>query len=430
MKTKFFILAASFVLAFSPLGAIAQDDDVDIIPPNEVKNVTASTDETSITLFWDETLDDTEEEVESYKIYYSTESILDNEGEYNQPVIQTEDNSLTYTVKVIEGETYYFTMTAIDMAGNESISFSKPEVEVTIGGEPDTTPTENEFDELIEDEDDEALDPFADENDTPTVLSAEANTSTSVAMNFSEAIVLPKDMPELAFSIANAFDQTEELEVISAEIDEEDPEKVILTTEDQSKGVTYTITVSADVTDIDDKPISSGITDSASFEGTDVIEEELEILEDNTMEDIFDEMDLEDLDEEIIEDTTPPENITNFLLSFEEVIDSFIIKMSWIPSINTAKDLFDQILYTSMNKGEKYDAGKSLGSKQSKYQLENMEGGKEYTFKITSKDVSGNENIGVIKSIRLPQTGPVTTSLFALSSLIAGGYVLRRKRKK
>ena len=40
-----------------------------------------------------------------------------------------------------------------------------------------------------------------------------------------------------------------------------------------------------------------------------------------------------------------------------------------------------------------------------KYELPGMEGGKEYTFKITTKDASGNESVGVVKSIRLPQTG-------------------------
>jgi fibronectin type 3 domain-containing protein len=127
-------------------------------------------------------------------------------------------------------------------------------------------------------------------------------------------------------------------------------------------------------------------------------------------------------------DTTPPENISKLLLSFRKDLEKFVVMMSWTPSLNTAKDLVDQIMYMSMDKGKSYDAGKSLGALVAKTEVANLDGGKEYAFKITTKDASGNESTGVVKSIRLPQTGPAL-GLLLLGSVGAAKRLLRRKKK-
>jgi len=127
-------------------------------------------------------------------------------------------------------------------------------------------------------------------------------------------------------------------------------------------------------------------------------------------------------------DTTPPENITKLLLSFKKELEKFVVMMSWTPSLNTAKDLVDQLLYMSMDKGKSYDTGKSLGAVVAKTEVANLDAGKEYAFKITTKDASGNESTGVVKSIRLPQTGPAL-GLLLLGSLGAAKRLLKRKKQ-
>jgi hypothetical protein len=129
-----------------------------------------------------------------------------------------------------------------------------------------------------------------------------------------------------------------------------------------------------------------------------------------------------------VKDITPPENITKLLLSFKKDLEKFVVMMSWTPSLNTAKDLVDQILYMSMDKGKSYDTGKSLGPVVAKTEVPNLDGGKEYAFKITTKDASGNESTGVVKSIRLPQTGPAL-GLLILGSLGAAKRLLKRKKQ-
>ncbi|MFH1012675.1 MAG: fibronectin type III domain-containing protein [Candidatus Peregrinibacteria bacterium] len=136
---------------------------------------------------------------------------------------------------------------------------------------------------------------------------------------------------------------------------------------------------------------------------------------------------LETLDE-MQSDTTPPENITNLILSFREQLEKFIVLLRWTASINSAGDLIDQILYMSLDRGKTYDNGKSLGSSKVNHEVPNLEGGKEYTFKITTKDAVGNESVGVVKSIRLPQTG-VAVGLLLLVSGVGAARALKRKRK-
>ena len=126
-------------------------------------------------------------------------------------------------------------------------------------------------------------------------------------------------------------------------------------------------------------------------------------------------------------DTTPPENITNLLASYKKKLKKFIVSLSWTASLNTAKDLADQMLYQSLNRGKTYDTGKSLGALATKTDVTNLDGGKEYTFKVTTKDTSGNESTGVVKSIRLPQTG-VGVGILLLGSMYGAHRVMRRKK--
>jgi hypothetical protein len=133
-----------------------------------------------------------------------------------------------------------------------------------------------------------------------------------------------------------------------------------------------------------------------------------------------------------IPDTTPPEDITGLMLTFRETLEpfeKFAVTMRWTASLNTAKDLVDQILYQSMDRGRTFDTGKSLGASAVSHEVEDLDGGKEYHFKITTKDAVGNESVGVIKSIRLPSTG-AGVGLALLLSALGAKKVLARKEEE
>jgi hypothetical protein len=128
-------------------------------------------------------------------------------------------------------------------------------------------------------------------------------------------------------------------------------------------------------------------------------------------------------------DTTPPENITKLILAFKKELEKYTVMLNWTASVNTAKDLVDQILYMSMDKGKNYDSGKSLGPTVVKTEVGSLEAGKEYAFKITTKDASGNESTGVVKSIRLPQTG-AGVGFLLFTSVMGAKRLLRRKKQE
>jgi fibronectin type 3 domain-containing protein len=68
----------------------------------------------SATLSW---TPNTETDLASYRIYVST-----NQGSYGAPVATVPAGTASYTVNGLAiGNTYYFRITAVDTAGNESL---------------------------------------------------------------------------------------------------------------------------------------------------------------------------------------------------------------------------------------------------------------------------------------------------------------------
>lgn len=291
----------------------------------------------------------------------------------------------------------------------------------------------------------QAQEPDVDTSDIvpPTVVSAIANFDNEVEVLFNEPITLPEDAPEQYFSIEEEFDSTVVLEVVEVEQDEDNPSLIILTTETQAADTHYVLTVSSTVTDLALNPIVSGVTDTASFIGTALSQDEPsepeeptqpeEIPEETTEPVVEPEVIPEEIPEPIVEpDTTAPEEVRNLVAQIKEQVGQIMkhyIELSWLPSLNIAGDLADQKVYTSLDNGTKYDAGVSVGSKATSYQKNNLTEGQNYVFKVTSLDTEGNESTGAVTSIRyLPQTGMGAGIALLGISAAAGAFVRRRKQ--
>ena len=391
--------------------------------PEDVSNVAVTpVDATTLTVSWDEALDNEGNAVDHYRLYYGTASVIEGEAPSYEVEVDTPNNETSYNLSGLETDTtYYVAVTALDNEETESLNYS-----IEASGTP-TEVSANEEDLIA-----------------PAVVNVIAADKNHVLVGFSEAVKLPELLAEAAFTITEQINPANVLEITSAEqyADDPDGKTVILTTADQTKNVNYIMTASVAITDLDGNPIGSGNTDSGLFLGSGletVSEEPEEDILAGLEEDITEEMGAmteeenveENIEENIEEtaDTIPPEDITNFVLTFKEELEKFIIVMNWTASINSAQDLIDQILYASMDKGITYDEGTSLGSTATTHQIPNLEGGKEYTFKITTKDVAGNESVGVVKSIRLPQTG-VGAGMLLFGSILAAGRMLKRKKDK
>ncbi len=122
-------------------------------------------------------------------------------------------------------------------------------------------------------------------------------------------------------------------------------------------------------------------------------------------------------------DTVSPEDATNLMA---KLVQSMVVGLTWKGSADTAGDLAQYVLYTKKD-GEEYGDGVILQPNSTSFNVENLQQGMKYFFKLTAKDKSGNESEGVTTSFVLPGTGP-ELGLLALGSLGAGKF-LRKKKK-
>lgn len=268
-----------------------------------------------------------------------------------------------------------------------------------------------------------------------------------VRILFDEGILLPDENPANTFSLTPYDNQNDFLEIEKAEyeISDTDLKTIILTTAEQKAEQNYIVTAGINLTSLSGNPVVSGVYDTGFFIGSSVLlsDEEAAALTQETPKTAsgttVEAVETNSgstttsgttLDTTTQLDITPPENITDLMVTQKLLeLNEYLVTLTWTPSINSAGDLIDQIIYKSLNRGTDYDSGLSLGLNATKYETR-LEGGKEYTFKITTKDRSGNESTGVIKSIRLPQTGPEGILLFAsMLSGLGATQILKRKRK-
>lgn len=224
------------------------------------------------------------------------------------------------------------------------------------------------------------------------IVSATALGNTQVNVIFSKEIDAGEH-PEENFTVYEENNPAAIIEVQEASL-QDDLKTVLLTTSEMESKVRYVVEA-ANITDSEGNEIGIDDESRAAFETPEVY----------------------------VADLIPPEDITNLLAK----IEGLVVKLTWTASVDSAKDLVDQILYKSENKGQTYDSGVSLGAEAVNYDVKDLTPGKEYLFKITTKDSAGNESAGVTIPVTLPETGAGVGAILIVS-LIAGAVWSRRKR--
>lgn len=460
--------------------------------PSAVENLKATPGDGQVQLTWDSATDNVG--VIGYKIYRGTRSVKTSEDQYDLPAIPV-GNVKSYTVKnLTNGQAYYFSITALDAAKNESLDYAL---------EAHATPKEGLHLASIEDN-----------GKAPEVKDVRAEDIITVTVEFSEPVKLPEEHPASAFTIEKTLDKSR-LQVQKAEIDARDEtgQTVVLTTAPQQKNVEYMVTVGIEVQDYFNNPVMSGTSDTGTFDGSDKQNERvapppsqpdtqapsvtagsadysnrvtvsfsepvklpenplgffsihkkgtpqvLKVLNVSLSVDkqtVYVSTDPQQAAEyEVrvtgvkdlagnsvdvkansvtfigkttgITDLIPPEDIINLFARIKDA-EKNIVELRWKPGKNSAKDLQDQILYQSDDRGGKaFGDGTSLGSTTVALEVQDLQAGNWYTFKVTSKDENGNESKGALRSIYLPQTGPGAIAA-GITSLVMGWYSRRKKK--
>lgn len=115
MKYKTHIIAAVLTLLFVPTSALAA-------APSPVTNVSAIVENGEVTVEWDAV---TSDPIEYYRVYYSSESILDNNGLYDDfEVTENDDTFLTF-IPPSGMDTLYIAVIAVTTGGMESEFFTE-----------------------------------------------------------------------------------------------------------------------------------------------------------------------------------------------------------------------------------------------------------------------------------------------------------------
>lgn len=456
----------------------------DTVNPSDVENLKGTALNASASLTWDAATDDTG--VAGYQVHYGLSSVSQPGQKYDN--VKDVKNVTSFTVTdLLNSKPYYFSVVAYDAAGNESGKWAK---ELTL------TPSSA----------------AGSDTEAPTVSKAEALNMEEVKITFSEAVVLPEEDPEEAFTIED--DETFVLlAVLDAEVDKEDDtgKTVILTTKKQTTGAKYTVTVGIDVEDKAGNTIVSGTSDSGAFVGSDKekqsdtegpqmvsvsvtdathivvnfnepvvlgidpaknfnvseksdatktisvsevalgkntagVDKAAVMLKVAALADGVDyvvtAVDLKDEAGNTVaaskssmefkkgtapstgEDTTPPKDVDNFVAKAVMKAQKYMVSLSWDNKDNS--DTKTQTVYLSKDKGVSYGKKVDLDSLAEKYEAGEYEPG-EYWFKLTQRDVAGNESEGKVAKLTLSETGPGLVGL-AIASLGLGRRFGRKKR--
>lgn len=273
-----FVFAASGFAQTSSKGFASSAKDT--TPPSDVDQLTVQSGNGSAQLDWQAATDDTG--VTGYKVYYGTKEVKsDNVAKYEKS-LKVGDVTHFKIPGLKNGTTYYFAVTALDAARNESENYSPYS---------SATPTSS----LVADTAGGAdmsktaiaapVSPFggpksadaagalvaagAKDVESPTVTKAEALYKNKVRVVFSEPVVLPATHPEEAFIVQDNV-VLEVLKVTGAIMDSADTTgaSVLLDTAEQNPGGEYLVTVGSEVADKSNNPINSGTSDYALFKGS------------------------------------------------------------------------------------------------------------------------------------------------------------------
>lgn len=458
--SKVLILSAVAIAPFFASSMQAQG----LKPPSDVRNVSATASDKAIELTWDDATDE-DGVVVKYKVYYGVTPVTEEGGTYDQEV-DTQNDDTTFEVRnLVNNDTYYFGVTAVDDQGNESDLYS---VEVS------ASPTSGEV---------AVVSPILQNvvHTTPNKILVVMSEPVQLADPATEAFDLTEDSTGASIPILNVQVNSEQVTLII------DPSVLIV---DEF----YRVTATTGVTDFDNNPVSSGIVDSVEFkaqehfvappEEEEPADEEEPLLEEDPEEDLADGEpettpkspnnfgsffldnsgsgsdtanfldgllapdnlinNLETVDPEPINkavtapvsdpvvanskpvlssapDLMPPQDARSIEADTSN-FESGEVMVSWAPAFDIDGDIKDQILYTRVGLGA-WDKGLSLGKDVSEAKM-SVQQNQNYQVRLVTVDVSGNESFGAAFefSTTLSQSGGGQGTVIALSVIAMLGF--------
>jgi hypothetical protein len=351
--------------------------------------------------------------VDHYKVYYSRQSILQNNGRFDatEDTIGDETNLVILDLKnrgFVHGDTMYVTVAAVDTDGNERQELSE-EAHTTVQV-PGVTVHRSAGIGMI---------------------NAVAESATSVRLSFSNPVKLPNGHPASFFTIEEEGTGIL-VNVLSAE---QMGNTILLKTTPMNARSRYAVTAGDTLTSADGSAIDAAKRSAvfvARGEATPQVTKPIQptpAVPAPTPEVTVPPIpELISAPDTVIQemDITPPEDAKNLALTRElQSNGMYTVYASWSSSINSAGDLTAYHVYESDDRGQTFVGPTALVATVTSTTIANIPPG-TLTLKLTAVDNKGNESKGIEKIIILPETGPAL--LLLLSGVGAGVLTMRRKR--
>lgn len=423
-------------------------------PPSDVRNVVATPKDKAVLLEWDAATDE-DGVVVRYKVYYGVTPVSDVGDSYDQE-LDTESDKTSFEVKnLVNNDTYYFGVTAVDEQGNESELYS-----VEVSARPSTVGS------------------AGNSNGAPILQNAVHTAPNKILVVMSEPVFL--DKPTEAFELTE--DTTGNTIAILNALTNSEQVTLIVDPSLLEVGTIYRVTATTGVTDADGNPVSSGIVDSVEFRAQENfasdpeeerIEDEVEtLLEEapllvtpepptpNDFGSFF--LDNEGDSSEtadFLDGLLSPDNLINNLDSLPDTVSNLEpikngnslsdlssapdlippqdarnlnadtstyqtgkVKITWQVAVDLEGDIKDQILYTRVGLGA-WDSGLSLGKDVSETSI-SVQPNQNYQVRLVTLDQAGNESFGAAFSFSttLSQSGGGQGTVIALSVIAVLGF--------
>lgn len=416
--------------------------------PSNVTRVAAKIEDGALVVEWDAASDAAG--IASYRVYYSRESILDNEGNYDD-FEQTNDENTRYTFSRLPypGQKLYLSVLAVNTSGIESEAF---EVETSIDLPSDTAPAIAQQPEQLPEAEPEAE---AAMQKSMTIASVEAREATKVVVTFSQPIADSQNFGPGFFIIVD-----ENGGILQVTDYVKDGASVTLTTAEQAGGRTYILGVLQRITGQDGAFID-GSAPQVSFTGVAAPQEQassssseqpassvasvatqpvetygrnpylanpattgtptfLDLLRNRTQGTAAGAQVAQNRDD------TPPENPMN--LRLQPVLRSdgtYNVVAEWRGSPNLAGDLQGYFVSISQD-GSAYVPSSTTAANRTSVRYDRLQPG-IFGVRVSAFDQAGNRSGGIEDVITLPESGLGLLGIAAVSGIAAARRV-RRKR--
>ncbi len=417
--------------------------------PSNVTRVDAKVENGKLVVEWDAASD--EAGIASYRVYYSRESILENDGNYDD-FEQTSDEGTRYEFPRFPypGQALYVSVLAVNTSGIESEAFEvEARVELPSEDAPAVTqqPTETE-----------PANPEAEAaaQKSMTIASVEAREANKVTVTFSQPIADSQEFGPGFFIVVD-----ENGGILEVKDYAKDGAAVTLTTADQTSGRTYILGVLQRITGQDGAYIdgsapqarftgvateqaveSSASSSSQEASSSSVSTAAAEVYGRNpylatntavagtaTFLDLLRNRSQGNVmggQQAQYGDTVAPENPAS--LRLQPVLRSdgtYNVTAEWRGSPDTARDLQGYMVAISQD-GSSYVPSSTTDANQRSVQYSRLEPG-IFGVRVSAFDRAGNRSTGIQNVVTLPESGLGLLGIAAVSG-VAAARRLRRKR--